>query len=68
MFPERQYQKGLPVCLDILQRVSQNTAVFIKGSQNISAQLSMKITLMDPNLVRNLFGNNFFDPNYVGAH
>ena len=68
MFPERQYQKGLPVCLDILQRVSQNTAVFIKGSQNISAQLSMKITLMDPNLVRNFFDNNFFDPNYVGAH
>ena len=26
-FPERQYQKGLPVCLEILYRVSQNTAV-----------------------------------------
>ena len=27
----------------------------------------MKIILVDPNLVRSLFGNNFFDPNY-GAH
>ena len=29
--------------------------------------MSMKIILVDPNLVRTLFGNNFFDPNY-GAH
>ena len=27
MFPERQYQNSLPVCLEILYRVSQNTAV-----------------------------------------
>ena len=27
----------------------------------------MKIILMDPNLVRGFFGNNFFDHNY-GAH
>ena len=27
MFSERQYQNGLPVCLEILYRVSQNTAV-----------------------------------------
>ena len=24
----------------------------------------MKIILVDPNLVRTFFGNNFFDPNY----
>ena len=24
----------------------------------------MKIILVDPNLVRNFFRNNFFDPNY----
>ena len=24
----------------------------------------MKIILVDPNLVRSFFGNNFFDPNY----
>ena len=39
----------------------------MKGSLNISALLSMKIILVDPNLVCTLFGNNFFDPNY-GAH
>ena len=33
----------------------------------ISTRLSMKIILVDPNLVRTFFGNNFFDPNY-GAH
>ena len=27
----------------------------------------MKKILVDPNLVRTLFGNNFFDPNY-GSH
>ena len=27
----------------------------------------MKIILVDPNLVRTFFGNNFFDPNY-SAH
>ena len=26
--------------------------------------MSMKIILVDPNLVRTTFGNNFFDPNY----
>ena len=40
---------------------------YVKGSLNISAHLSMKIILVDPNLVRTFFGNNFFDPNY-GAH
>ena len=40
---------------------------FIKGSLNISAHLSMKIILVDPNLVRTFFGDNFFDLNY-GAH
>ena len=27
----------------------------------------MKTILVDPNSVRTIFGNNFFDPNY-GAH
>ena len=27
----------------------------------------MKLILVDPNLVRTFYGNNFFDPNY-GAH
>ena len=27
MLPERQYQNGLPVCIEILYRVSQNSAV-----------------------------------------
>ena len=27
MFPERQYQNGLPVCLEILRSVLRNTAV-----------------------------------------
>ena len=36
-------------------------------SLNISAQLFMKTNLVDPNLVRTFFGNNFFDPNY-GVH
>ena len=39
----------------------------MKGSLNISTHLSMKIILVDPNLVRTFFGNNFFDPNY-GTH
>ena len=37
----------------------------MKGSLNISAHLSMKIILMNPNLVPTFFGNNFFDPNYA---
>ena len=36
----------------------------MKGSLNISAHLSMKIVLVDPNLVRTFLGNNFFDPNF----
>ena len=40
---------------------------YIKGSLNISAHLSMKLILVDPNLVRTFFGNIFFDSNY-GAH
>ena len=40
---------------------------YIKGSVNISAHLSIKIILVDPNLVRIFSGNDFFDPNY-GAH
>ena len=40
---------------------------FIKGSLNISAHLFMKIILVDPNLMRTFFGNNFFYPDY-GAH
>ena len=32
---------------------------YIKGSLNISAHLSMKIILVDPNLVRTHFGNIF---------
>ena len=31
----------------------------MKGSLNINTQLSMKIILADPNLVRTFFGNNF---------
>ena len=31
----------------------------MKGSLNISAHLSMKIILVDPNLVRTVFGNFF---------
>ena len=38
-----------------------------KGSLTISADLSTKIILVDPNLVRTFPGNNFFDRNY-GAH
>ena len=39
----------------------------MKSSLNISARSSMKIILVDPNLVCTFFSNNFFDPNY-GAH
>ena len=39
----------------------------MKGSLNISAHLSMELALVDPNLVRIVYGNNFFDPN-DGAH
>ena len=39
----------------------------MKGSLSISAHLSMKTILVDPNLVCTFFGNNFFDPNY-GVH
>ena len=38
-----------------------------KGSLTISAHLSTKIILVDPNLVRTFPGNNFFERNY-GAH
>ena len=38
----------------------------MKGSLNISAHLSVKIILVDPNLMRTFFGN-FFDLNCV-AH
>ena len=40
---------------------------YIKGSLNISVHLSIKIILVDPNLVRTFLGNNVLDPNY-GAH
>ena len=33
-------------------------------SLDISAHLSMRTILVDPNLVRSFFGNDFFDPNY----
>ena len=33
---------------------------YIKVFLNISAHLSMKVILVDPNLVRTIFGNNFF--------
>ena len=36
----------------------------MKASLNISAHLSMKTILLDPNIERTFFGNNFFDPNY----
>ena len=36
----------------------------MKGFLNISAHLSMKIILVDRNLVRTFFRNNFFYPNY----
>ena len=32
---------------------------YVKGSLNISAHRSMKIILVDPNLVRTFFGNFF---------
>ena len=41
---------------------------YIKGSLNISVHLSMKIFLVDPNLVRTFFGNNFLDPTNYDAH
>ena len=40
---------------------------YIKVSLNISEQLSMKIILVDPFLVRMFFGNNLFGSNY-GVH
>ena len=40
---------------------------YIKDSLNTSAHLSMKIILVDPNLVQTFFDNNFCDPNY-GVH
>ena len=39
----------------------------MKDSLNISAHLTLKIILAEPNLMRNFFSNNFSDPNY-GAH
>ena len=38
-----------------------------KGSLTTSVHLSIKIILVDPNLVLTFFGKNFFHPNY-GAH
>ena len=32
---------------------------YIKGSLNVSAHLSMETILVDPNLMRTFFGNNF---------
>ena len=51
----------------VLIKIKIKQKDFIKVSLNISAHLSMKIILMDPNLVRTFFGNNFFYP-YYGAH
>ena len=34
------------------------------GSLDISVHLSMKIILVNPNLVYTFYSNNFFDPNY----
>ena len=39
----------------------------MKGSLNISAHLSLKIILVDPNLVHTFYGNNLFDFSY-GVH
>ena len=39
----------------------------MEGSLNIIEHMSMKIILVDPNLVRTFLGDNFLDPNY-GAH
>ena len=39
----------------------------MKDYLNIIVHLSIKIILVDPNLVRTFLGNMFFDPNY-GAH
>ena len=36
----------------------------MKGPLNLSGHLSMKVILVDPNLVRTFFGNDFFYPNY----
>ena len=36
----------------------------IKLNLYITAHLSMKMILVDSNLVRTIFGNNLFDPNY----
>ena len=36
-----------------------------KGSLNIIVHLSMKIILVDPNLIHTFFGNNFFDLDYA---
>ena len=40
----------------------------MKVSLNISAHLSIKIILVDPNLVGTFLGNNFLDPNYDAHH
>ena len=36
-----------------------------KGSLNIIVHLSMKIILVDPNLIHTFFGNNSFDLDYA---
>ena len=41
MFPKHQYQNGLPVCLEILYKVSQNTAV----QKDICIFLSLLVVL-----------------------
>ena len=48
-------------CIKLYKRI-----IYIKGSLNISVHLSMKIILVDPDLVHTFFGNNFFDSNYGG--
>ena len=40
------------------------TDASISHNLNVSAHLSMKISLVDPNLVGTFFGNNFFDPKW----
>ena len=47
--------------------MTNSDSVIKKSSLTISAHLSIKIILVDPNLVCTSSGNNFFNPNY-GAH
>ena len=49
------------ICKSMLMTIYYNVMLYcLKGSLNISAHLSMKIILVDLNLVRTFFGNNFF--------